>query len=80
MKSATMKKRAKKMKSKRRSDKYKDQFTAWHPGQFMAFDLIDGCFDEGGQAARVLARKSQYEADCFVVNMIINEVCDNKRA
>ena len=47
----------------------------WHPGQFMAFDVIDGGFDEGGERSRIIARNAQFEADCFLINMMINEVC-----
>ena len=45
----------------------------------MAFDVIDGCFEEGGDKSRAIARNAQFEADCFLVNMMINEVCDNPK-
>lgn len=45
----------------------------------MAFDVIDGCFDEGGERSRIIARKAQHETDCFLMNMMIDEVCGNPR-
>lgn len=45
----------------------------------MAFDVIDGCFDKAGDKSRIIARNAQFEADCFLINMMINEVCGNPK-
>lgn len=54
-------------------ENYEGQFAVWHPGQFMAFDLIDDVFENMGSKGRVIARKAQLEADCFLVNLIIKQ-------
>lgn len=52
---------------------YDGQFSEWHPGKFMAFDLIDDEFEKAGSKARAIARNAQFEADCFLVNLIIKQ-------
>lgn len=74
-----MKKRMKKMKNKRHSNKHKGQFKPWHPGQFVALELIEEVFESGGAKARSIARNAQFEADTFLVNMMINQVCGERR-
>ena len=46
----------------------------------MAFDVIDDCFDEGGEEARNTARKAQHEVDLFLIKMMIDEVCGTPKS